>query len=84
MQLRDREKLVRLMDIQGVSQRELAIAAGWRSHTYIQRLIKGQANGLKTKPAARIARRLGVGIDDLFVTRLSTDTTQSVKRRRAA
>ena len=84
MQLRDRDKLVRLMDIQGVSQRELAIAAGWRSHTYIQRLIKGDAKGVKTKPAARIARHLGVGIDDLFVTRLSTDAAQSARRRRAA
>lgn len=91
MQLRDREKLVRLMDIQGVSQRELAIAAGWRSHTYIQRLIKGSrpdrpgnVNGVNPKAAARIARHLGVGIDDLFVTRLSTDTARNAKRGRAA
>lgn len=91
MQLRDRDKLVRLMDIQGVSQRELAVAAGWRSHTYIQRLIKGarpdrpgKVNGVNPKAAARIARHLGVGIDDLFVTRLSTDTAQTAKTRRAA
>lgn len=91
MKLRDREKLVRLMDIQGVSQRELAIAAGFRSHAYIGWLIKGHrpdragnVDGVNPKAAARIARRLGVGIDDLFVTRLSTDTAQTVKRRRAA
>jgi len=91
MKLRDPEKLKRLMDIQGVSQRELSIAAGWRSHTYLARLLnenpkpgERRPTGVKTKPAARIARHLGVGIDDLFVTRLSTDTAQIVKRRRAA
>ena len=89
MKLRDPEKLARLMDIQGVSQRELSIAAGWRSHTYVARLLKDPPEGkrpagVKPKPAARIARHLGVGIDDLFVTRLSTDAAQTVKRRRAA
>lgn len=88
MKLRDPEKLARLMDIQGVSQRELSIAAGWRSHTYVARLLnpklKDRPTGVKPKPAARIARHLGVGIDDLFVTRLSTDTAQTTKRRSAA
>lgn len=84
MKLRDPEKLARLMDIQGVSQRELSIAAGWRSHSYMARLIKGEAKSLKPKPAARIARRLGVPIDDLFVTRLSSDTAQTAKRQKAA
>lgn len=90
MKLRDPKKLARLMDIQGVSQRELSIAAGWRSHTYLARLLNEKLEpaerptGVKPKPAARIARHLGVGIDDLFVTRLSTDTAQTVKQRRAA
>lgn len=88
MKLRDPKKLVRLMEIQGVSQRELSIAAGWRSHTYVARLLnpnlKNRPTGVKPKPAARIARRLGVPIDDLFVTKLSTDTAQNMKRKSAA
>lgn len=90
MKLRDPQKLARLMDLQGVSQRELSIAAGWRSHTYLARLLNEnlkpgeRPTGVKPKPAARIARRLGVGIDDLFVTRLSTDNARSAKQRRAA
>lgn len=85
MKLRDREKLARLMEIQGVSQHELAVAAGLRSHTYLGRMIRGQVTtGLQPKAAARIARYLGVPIDDLFVTKLSTDTAQTKQRRRAA
>lgn len=88
MKLRDPQLLARLMadadDGQGISQRELSIAAGWRSHTYMQRLLKGEATNLKPQPAARIAKRLRVPIDLLFVTKLSSDATQTVKRKRAA
>lgn len=84
MQVLDPKKIQKLMVIQGVSQRQLAIAAGWKSRWHLQKLLSGDATGLKPEPAARIARRLGVGIDDLFVTRLSTDTSQTGKRRSAA
>ena len=88
MKLRDPQLLARLMqdadDGQGISQRELSIAAGWRSHTYMQRLLRGEASNLKPQPAARIAKRLRVPIDLLFVTKLSSDTAQNVKRKKAA
>jgi transcriptional regulator with XRE-family HTH domain len=61
----------------GVSQRELARAAGWRSHTYMRRLISGEAKTLNTDPALRIAHYLHLDVDDLFVTRVTTDRTHS-------
>lgn len=84
MKVRDPELLARMISDKGISLREMSIVAGWRSHTYLQRLIRGQATTLKPQPAARIARHLGVPIDLLFVTRLSTDTAHITKRRRAA
>jgi transcriptional regulator with XRE-family HTH domain len=88
MKLRDPQLLARLMqdadDGAGISQRELAIAAGWRSHSYMARLLRGEATNLKPQPAARIAKRLRVPIDLLFVTKLSTDTAQPARRRSAA
>ena len=42
MELIDRELLAELMDEQDVSGRELARFAGWRSHTYLQRLLNGK------------------------------------------
>ncbi len=80
MKLTDRKKLAKLMAIQGVSARRLSTIAGWESHTYLQRLLKGQVDTLKAEPALRIARHLGVGVDDLFMARLSTDASHSAKR----
>ncbi|UQN30693.1 helix-turn-helix domain-containing protein [Brachybacterium kimchii] len=76
MELIDRDKLVRRMKKLGVSQRELARAAGWKSHSYMRRLITGEAKTLNTDPALRIAYRLQLDVDDIFVTRVSTPATQ--------
>lgn len=72
MILTDRTKLKRLMRIQEVTQRQLAEAAGWSSHSYLGRLLRGQAIRLEPEPALKIARFLGVGVDDLFLTKGST------------
>lgn len=84
MKLIDRKRLAKLMAIQGVSARQLAKAAGWKSHSYMNRLLKGEVSSLEPEPAVRIARHLGVGVDDLFMARLSTDTAHSVKERIAS
>ena len=68
MILTDRKRLAKLMVIQGVSQRELATAAGWRAHSYLGRLLRGEVKNLESDPALRIAKYLGVGVDDLFLT----------------
>ncbi|GLB62709.1 hypothetical protein NCCP2495_05870 [Dietzia sp. NCCP-2495] len=72
MELLDRKRLARLMVIQGVSQRELAKAAGWSSHSYLGRLLAGEVKTLKTDPALRIAHKLQVGVDDLFLTKVDS------------
>lgn len=74
MQLKDRKKLARLMVIQEKSQREVAKAAGWGSHSYLGRLMRGEVDTLETEPAVRIAKFLGVGVDDLFLVRVSSST----------
>lgn len=84
MKLLDRHKLAKLMVIQGVSNRKLAAAAGWKSHSYVARLLSGEATTVKAEPAARIARHFGVGVDDLFLPRLASDSTQNGKRQAAA
>lgn len=81
MELRDRKKLARLMIVQDVSQRQLAKAAGWRSHSYLGRLLKGTAKNLDTTPALRIAHFLQVGVEDLFLTRVDNETAHDDKRK---
>lgn len=83
MRLTDRKKLQKLMVIQDVTQRELAQAAGWRSHSYLGRLLRGTVDTLDVEPAVRIAKYLGVGTDDLFVARVSSDSRQSAQRAAA-
>lgn len=74
MYVRDRKRLATLMVIQEISIRQMAIAAGWKSHTYLQRLLSGTAKTLKTDPAILIAHTLGVPIEDLFVTQTDAIT----------
>jgi transcriptional regulator with XRE-family HTH domain len=83
MRLHNRKGLQKLMAIQGISARSLAKAAGWKSHSYMNRLLSGEVTTLEPEPAVRIARHLGVGVDDLFMPRLSTDIAQTVQRRSA-
>lgn len=83
MELRDRKRLQRLMIVQGVSNRQLARAAGWKSHSYMNRLVAGDAKTLAPEPALRIAHHLGVGVEDLFLTRVEGPTGHSGKARAA-
>lgn len=86
MVLKDRKQLAKLMVIQGVSGRQLAEVAGYKSHTYVQRLLKGEAKTLDPDPAVRIAAYFGVGIDDLFLGKVSTNAgrTDQPSRKAAA
>ncbi|MBF6328763.1 helix-turn-helix domain-containing protein [Nocardia transvalensis] len=77
MILKDRKKLARLMAIEEVSQRDLAQAAGYRAHSYIGRLLRGEVDGLGDEPAARIARRLQVSVEDLFLPESTSNYGQS-------
>lgn len=84
MRVIDPKLIKKLMLIQGVSARTMSEQVGYASHAYITRILRGEIKTVTPERAARIARFLGVGIDDLFVTRLSTDTAQNMKRGTAA
>lgn len=71
MVLRDRKRLATLMVIQEVSQRDLAKAAGWSSHSYVGRLLRGEVKTLEPEPALRIANYLRVAVDDLFLVKVT-------------
>lgn len=61
----DRTRLAAMMQVQGVSGRQLATAAGYMSHTHVQRVLRGEAGAVGSDAARRIALYLGVGVDDL-------------------
>jgi transcriptional regulator with XRE-family HTH domain len=84
MLLTDRKRLARLIEIQEVSRRQVARAAGWKSHTYLLRLLSGAANTVEPEHAVKIATFLGVDVADLFVPRVSSAGGPSVRRRNSA
>lgn len=81
MLVRDRKKLARLMVIQEVSARALARAAGYKSHTYMQRLLKGEARWVEIEPAMRIATFLGVDVSDIFLPKTTSSAGQIGKHK---
>lgn len=83
MQLIDKKRLAKLMTIQEVSALMLARAAGWKSKTSVVRLLSGEYNSVDPAKAARIAKYLGVGIDDLFLVKISSDAGASDERKSA-
>lgn len=84
MELIDRKRLQKLMVIQGVSNRQLAKAAGWKSHSYMNRLVAGAVKTLEVEPACRIAKHLGVGVDDLFLAKVDEISLRDVQLGRTA
>lgn len=83
MRVIDPKKILKLMVIQDVSARALAEAVGYASHSYVTRILRGEIKTVTPDRAARIASHFGVGMDDLFVGRLSTDAGPSVKKKGA-
>lgn len=84
MQLIDKKRLAKLMAIQEVSPFMLARAVGWKSKTSVVRLLAGDYNSVDPDKGARIAKYLGVGVDDLFLTKISSDTGVTAERQSAS
>ena len=86
MRVRDPELLKRIMASKselgprGMSGRHLARALGWKSHTYVNRILSGEETNVSAETGTKIAFLLGVPTDLLFVTKASTDAPQSVSR----
>lgn len=80
----DRVKLCKLALIQEASHRDIAEAAEWKSHSYVSRLMRGEAKSVSPEAAIRIALFFGVPVDYLFVSKSSKKAGQLVKRRPAA
>lgn len=64
--LKTRNGIQRLMEQKGLSQRDLAAAIGWASHSYLGKILRGTAQTVTQPVATRIARALGAEIGDLF------------------
>jgi len=75
MRLHNLKGLRTLMVVREISQRRLAGAAGYRSHTYMGRILRGEVDTLAPEAASRIAKYLQVSLDYLFVPSAPITTT---------
>lgn len=82
MQVKDGELLGRMITVKKYSQRAFATQLGWRSHTYLQRLIRGDVRSVTPDAAALISHLLEVPQDVLFETKVSTNRVQTVDASR--
>lgn len=84
MQVRDRKKLATILAIQEKTHRDVAHAAGWKSHSIVGRIIRGEVTTVEPERALRIAEYLGVPVDDLFIVRVTTQPVQADHARSVA
>lgn len=80
MKVKDRKRLARLIEIQEVSIRSVARAAGWKSHTYLLRMLSGEVTSCEPDHAMRIAAFLQVDLYDLFTPKTTSVTSHVGKQ----
>lgn len=83
MEIRDYRKLARLAVIQDATHREIAEAIGWKSHSYVGRILRGQVKTMDPESAVRLCHFFGVALDDFFVTRSSKNPGRGNQGRAA-
>ena len=67
MKLWNLKGLKSAMRRKNLSNRELARLIGWKSHSYMNKIVKGEVDTMKTDSALRMAFVLDMGVDDLFL-----------------
>jgi len=70
-----------LMVVRAVSQRRLARAAGYRSHAYLGRVLRGEVDTVEPGAARAIAGFLQVDVEFLFAPRLPSPAAHHARRR---
>lgn len=83
MRVKDAELMKRVMASKRISNRSLARQMGWKSHTYVNRIVSGAERTVTPDTAIKIAHLLGVPVDLFFETRVFNETPQNVERRTA-
>lgn len=83
MQVKDSELLRRLLETKGFTARQLSKQMGWKSHSYMNRVLSGQVRTVTPDAAVKIAYLLQVPVDLVFVARVSGETRQTERRKSA-
>jgi transcriptional regulator with XRE-family HTH domain len=83
MLVKDADLLRRLLDTKGLTARQVTRSMGWKSHSYLNRILAGQVRTVTPDAAVKIAYLLQVPVDLIFVARVSGDARHSEGRKSA-
>jgi transcriptional regulator with XRE-family HTH domain len=83
MEVKDAEFLRRLVETKGLTARQLARQMGWASHSYLNRILRGEVRTMTPDAAVKLAYLLQVPVDLVFVHRVSSETRQTEGRKSA-
>lgn len=81
MEVRDLEMLKSLQIVRKLSNRDMAKIAGYKVHSYMNRIMRGEAKTMDPEPALRLAKYFGVGVEYLFTTEVSTKPVQNKQKK---
>lgn len=84
MKLWNLKGLKAAMRRKGLSNRKLARQIGWKSHGYMNRIVNGKVDTMKTESALKIAFVLDLGVDDLFLIEGSMDSVPESNNHESA
>lgn len=62
-----------------LTARAVSKRLGWKSHSYMNRILSGETRSVSTDTAMKIAVLLGVPVDLIFAARVSGDSPQPVR-----
>lgn len=80
MIVKDAPLLKRLLQTKGISARSMAGSLGWKSHSYMNRILNGEATTVTPEVAMQIAYVLQVPVDLVFVPRVPGDAGQNARK----
>lgn len=83
MLVTDADLLRRLMRAKNMTARQMAKQMGWKSHSYMNRILSGDVHTVSPDVAVKIAYLLQIPVDLVFVPRVSGDSRQSEGRKSA-
>lgn len=83
MQVKDHKKFARVMLINGVTHRQVAEEAGWKSHSIVTRIAKGEITTITPDRAILIEKFLEVEPQSLFVPMVPNNSAQDALPKRS-
>lgn len=70
--------------LRSMTHRQLSEAVGWKSHTMVGQLLRGERSSVAADSAVMISQVLGIAVHDLFLTESSNNTRQASGKKRVA